>query len=170
MRTIEDLLDELPQVGRLDWIGISGATRSAIRAIARVEVRVGTGLEGDHHARSGRGHRQVTLIQAEHLPVIARLCGKAEVGPEMLRRNLAVSGINLHALRDRRFRIGTVVLEGTGSCDPCSRLAENLGPGGYNAARGHSGITARVLEGGTLALGDTVQALDRERPSVEGGP
>ncbi|WP_407540948.1 MOSC domain-containing protein [Deinococcus radiomollis] len=104
------------------------------------------------------GKRQVTLIQAEHLPVIAALAGLDAVTPGELRRNIVVSGLPLLALKDRRFRIGGVLLEGTGECHPCSRMEEALGPGGYNAVRGHGGITARVLEGGTVVLGATLVA------------
>ena len=104
------------------------------------------------------GKRQVTLIQAEHLPVIAALAGLPEVTPATLRRNIVVSGLPLLALKDRRFRLGSeaggwVLLEGTGECHPCSRMEEALGAGGYNAVRGHGGITARVLEGGMVAVG-----------------
>lgn len=99
------------------------------------------------------GKRQVTLIQAEHLPVIAALAGLETVTPEHLRRNVVVSGLALLALKDRRFRIGDVLLEGTGECHPCSRMEEAFGPGGYNAVRGHGGITARVLEGGLIEVG-----------------
>ena len=41
--------------------------------------------------------------------VVAALIGKA-VAPADLRRNLAIAGINLFSLKNRRFRIGQAVL------------------------------------------------------------
>jgi MOSC domain-containing protein YiiM len=151
------LLDTFPRAGKLEWIGLRPAPRGAVQAVNRVEVLAGLGLAGDHKACHAGGDRQVTLIQHEHLAAVAALLARAAVPPELARRNLVVSGVNLLALRDRRFTIGDVLLEGTGPCDPCSRMEANLGPGGLNAMRGHGGITARVLKGGVIALGDPVR-------------
>lgn len=158
VHSLWELTGHFAQCGRLDWIGLAPARRAALVAVTEAVVRVGTGLDGDHHSPTGRGKRQVTLIQAEHLQVIGALLGRESVAPELLRRNLVISGINLLALKDRQFHIGEVLLEGTGQCHPCSRMEEAFGPGGYNAVRGHGGITARVLEGGTIRLGDAVCA------------
>lgn len=153
-----ELVERVPQVGRLEWIGLSSARRAAIRSVREAFAEPGTGLTGDHHASNG-GRRQVTLVQHEHLAVIASFLERDEVSPELLRRNLAISGINLVSLRNRRFRIGEVELEGTGDCPPCTRMEENLGEGGLQAMRGHGGITAVVLRGGALRVGDEVRAL-----------
>lgn len=140
--------------------------RGAAERVARAEAVAGVGLVGDH--RSARAQprpsgRQVSLIQAEHLPVIAALAGLPDASelPERLRRNLVVSGVNLIALQGWRFRVGEVVLESSGLCHPCSRMEAALGPGGYNAVRGHGGLLARALTGGSLVVGDPVVPLER---------
>ena len=81
------------------------------------------------------------------------------IDPALLRRNIVVSGINLTSLRKQQFQIGEAILEGTGDCAPCSRMEENLGPGGYNAMRGHGGLTARVIQGGAVKKGDRVSLV-----------
>ncbi len=157
MKTLRDLLSTLPQTGRVEWIGVRPARRAPLISQQNVEANVAAGLKGDRYESTGK--RQVTLIQAEHLPVMAALLGKS-IEPATLRRNVVVSGINLTALKGARFRIGDVLLEGTGPCEPCSRMEEALGPGGYNAMRGHGGITARIVEGGRISVGDTVSFVD----------
>ena len=70
-----------------------------------------------------------------------------------------VSGINLLALKDREFKIGSATLKMTGLCHPCSRMEETFGSGGYNAVRGHGGINACVITPGVIQLNDKVIAI-----------
>jgi len=140
--SLQDLFDTLPQIGAVDWIGLRPARRADIYVVKQVQAKADGGLEGDRYAGKS-GKRQVTLIQSEHLAVIASL-------------NLAVRGINLLALKNKRFKVGEAVLEYTGLCHPCSFMETTFGSGGYNAVRGHGGITARVLESGLIKLGSEV--------------
>jgi MOSC domain-containing protein YiiM len=152
------LFAQFPRAGRVEWIGLRPARAVSMEAVDAAEAVTGKGLVGDRYVGAS-GKRGITLIQAEHLPVVAALAGHERVAAATLRRNLVVAGIPLVALKDRRFRIGEVVLEGTGPCDPCSRMEDALGPGGYNAMRGHGGICARIVAGGVIRPGDRVEAL-----------
>ena len=165
--TIHDRMARLPREGNLRWIGLRTRRLGPVVAVQTVEAIAGKGLAGDHRASRTGGKRQVTLLQWEHLQVIAELSGNASVTPALLRRNLVVSGINLIALKGRQFMIGNVLLEGTGPCDPCSRMEDVLGAGGYNAMRGHGGLNAMVLQGGVLRIGDTLRVLGGEEPAQD---
>lgn len=155
MLTLPELLGRTAMPGRLEWIGLRPGRREPAHSVPEAHAITDRGLDGDRALRTG-SRRQVTLIQAEHLATIARFLGRDVVSPDELRRNLVVSRINLAALRTSTFRVGEVLFAGTGHCHPCSRMEETLGHGGYNAVRGMGGITARILEGGTLRLGDPV--------------
>ena len=155
MSNYQALVNHHPLIGKVTWIGIRPKKRGDIQAVQIITVDPETGIEGDHY--QGRSHqRQVTLLQQEHLEVVSNLIGR-KIEPHEIRRNLLIEGINLLALIDRRFHIGDeVILETTGHCHPCSRMEENLGTGGYQAMRGHGGITARVIRGGNICIGDQV--------------
>ena len=160
MKTIKDLKASMPQRGQLEWIGLRPVKREKLNTVESVNVSTTSALEGDHYAKPD-GKRMVTLIQKEHLDTVATIL-KKDIDPSDCRRNLVVSGINLYALHDAQFTVGDeVVLEGTGFCHPCSRMEANLGEGGYNAMRGHGGITARVIKGGRITLGDSIGYLDK---------
>jgi MOSC domain-containing protein YiiM len=161
VKTIRDL-NRPPQIeGRVESIIVRGAPRDDARAIARTVALAGIGLADDRLGQRGEPElstRQVTLIQAEHLAVIARLARVDQVDPVGLRRNLVISGINLLALKNARLEVGGALLEIVGPCQPCSRMEETIGPGGYAAMRGHGGMTARILGGGPIHVGDVVRA------------
>lgn len=150
------LLDAPIRPGRIVWIGLRPLRRAPMQIVETATLDVEQGLIGDHYSSRTGGARHVTLIQAEHLAAIAAHLGFESVAPELLRRNIVVAGINLAALKGRRFTLGEAVLEATGECHPCSRMEEILGVGGYNAVRGHGGITARVVTGGVVRIDDQV--------------
>lgn len=152
MLTLAELQARFAASGCVDAILLRPARDVAMAPVDAVEVTE-AGLAGD---RGRKGKRAVTLIQAEHLPVIAALAGVDSVDPGELRRNIVVSGLNLTAFRGKRLRIGTAEIELTVPCHPCSRMEAVLGHGGYTAMRGHGGMCASVLLPGRIELGATV--------------
>ncbi len=157
-KTLQQLFDTLPQTGRVEWIGVRPARGEAMSVTDEVNAVADRGLDGDRFTGRSGNPRQVTLIQAEHLAVIAACLQRDRVEPALLRRNLVVAGINLLALKHKRFRVGEALLEFSGACHPCGKMETALGEGGYNAMRGHGGITARVLESGVIRVGDSLRA------------
>ncbi|MBA3696677.1 MAG: MOSC domain-containing protein [Methylotenera sp.] len=167
-QTLQSLSQTMPQIGKLEAIIVRPARLMPAIQINQTLAIANVGLQDD---RRGIEHnpslikisnRQVTLIQAEHIEVIAKLMRLPNLQAASLRRNLIVSGINLLAVKPlfahqkNYLHIGEVVLEVTGICAPCSRMEEILGEGGYNAMRGHGGVIARVIKGGVLREGNAV--------------
>lgn len=158
METMQSLFDILPQVGRLEWIGLRPERMGDLVIVEEATLVAERGLQDDHKVTGRAGtKRQVTLIQREHLTAVAGMLHRERVPPELVRRNLVVSGINLLALKGKQFHVGGTLLEFSGPCEPCSRMEWVLGPGGFNAMRGHGGITARVIQGGAIRVGDAVR-------------
>jgi MOSC domain-containing protein YiiM len=150
------LLDAPMRPGVVRWIGLRPARQAPMRAMTQAELDPVHGLAGDHYRAAYSGKRQVTLIGDLDLVAIGHCLGLEQVDADQIRRNIVVRGLNLHALRGRRFRLGSAVLEATGDCHPCSRMEDIFGPGGYNAVRGHGGITARIVSAGIVRLDDAI--------------
>jgi MOSC domain-containing protein YiiM len=158
MHDLKNMKNTMPQTGSVQWVSIRPERRAQVQPLDEVVASETDGLPGDHYAGDS-GNRQVTLIQAEHLWAVAAILGIDKLDPALTRRNIVVGGVNLLAFSGQRFQIGEAILEMTGECHPCSRMEENLGPGGYNAMRGHGGITARVVKGGRIRVDDDVRFI-----------
>ncbi len=177
-QTLQSISQTLPQIGMLEAIIVRPARRVPAIEIRQTVAMADVGLRDDRRgidhdpAIAKISNRQVTLIQAEHIEVIAKLMKLPNLHATTLRRNLVVSGINLLAIKPlfahqkHYLHIGEVVLEVTGICAPCSRMEALLGQGGYNAMRGHGGVNARIIKSGDLIVGDAVkfQAVTSQLP------
>jgi len=159
MQKVAELKQRFPHAGKVEWIGLRTHRGAEIEEKSSIQAITDHGLDGDKAGKRPGGKRQVTLIQAEYIEVIRSLMPQANINLADLRRNIAVSGLNLNALKDCTIRIGLSTFEITGFCHPCSRLESQLGEGVFNALRGHGGLTAKVIDGGLIQLGDEIKVL-----------
>lgn len=158
-RAIASLFD-----GRLLAIYVAAQKAERPAPVQEVRAVVGQGLEGDRYgARSGtyskKHHpgREVTLIESEAISACAR-DKKVLIEPRDARRNLLTEGVPLNHLVGRRFRVGEVLLEGVELCDPCGHMEKLSGVAGVkDALANRGGLRARIVESGTLRIGDPIR-------------
>ncbi|HXG37922.1 MAG TPA: MOSC domain-containing protein [Bacteroidota bacterium] len=125
--------------------------RKPMQSRESVEALTALGLKGDIHAIE-ESTRQVLLIDQETLQELG-------LTPGQVKENITTAGIALAQLKQgQRLRIGTAVLQITKPCSPCSRMDE-IRPGLQDELRGRRGILARVLQGGTIRVGDSIDML-----------
>jgi len=139
--------------GTVTWIGIRPERKTPMIPKDAVYADSASGLSGDHDTQP---HRQVTLISKEALMQVAGALGLEAVDPGLTRRNIQISGLDFNVQAGTKIRIGEALMEVTGPCLPCSRMDENLGPGGRDAMANAGGLTGRILESGQIVIGDTV--------------
>ncbi len=164
-RLISRFTQNLPN-GKLCWIGLRTKRKGEIEIVESTNAIATLGLEGDRRCNGTPGSaRQVTLISQEYIDQITHFMGKDSIAPELLRRNLVVSGINLYALRHQQFKIGDAIFEATAWCHPCSRMEQVLGDGAVAAMLGHGGLCAKILESGLIRVGDDVEKLNHSENS-----
>jgi MOSC domain-containing protein YiiM len=130
--------------------------------VERAVLEAGRGLRGNAN-RGGR--RQVTIISAERWDEMMGTLG-ASLDPSRRRANLLVSGLDLERSRGRSLRIGPALLRVNGETRPCEQMEEAL-PGlqAVMRERWGGGIFAEVVEGGEIAVGDTVRWAETEDPA-----
>jgi len=115
------------------------------------------GLEGDWRSRKGRG-RQITLIEAESLEFVTDALKLKTIPEGASRRQVVVQGIALNDTVGKRLKLGPLLIEVTGLCEPCKRMESAIGPGAWWAMNNRGGVCGRIIEGGILRPGDEVLA------------
>jgi MOSC domain-containing protein YiiM len=140
-------------VPTVDSIHVAKATRLPMRAVDRVGVEAGKGIVGDRY--HGTRHRHVTVQSAESLAAAAASYGAA-VPAGLTRRNLTVDAGEVPREPGARISVGPVLLEVVRVAAPCKLLDDTLGRGAQEALRRRGGSVFRVLQGGTIRVGDEV--------------
>lgn len=156
--------------GTLKAISIASDSAGDVQMLEDVEVIAGQGIKGDRYSagngsfsnESGTG-RAVTLITQEDLDEIHRE-NKLRVTHAQSRRNLLTEGVPLNYLVGKRFKIGEVILEGKRLCEPCNTLAKSSGHGQalLSAMIHRGGLRCDVIQGGTIATGDSIRPIEIE--------
>lgn len=139
---------------RLKSIHVAKASRLPMRAVESAEVETGKGIVGDRY--HGTRHRHVTVQSADALAEAAARYG-AEVPASLTRRNLTLDAGEVPRDPGARLRVGPVLLEVVRVAAPCKLLDDTLGRGAQEALRRRAGSVCRVLEGGTIHVGDEVE-------------
>ena len=156
---LKKLRNQLP-IGSLTWIGLRPYHKGTMTVVNSAEALIDLGLQGDHRCDKSPGSgRQVTIISREYIEQIVRHLNRTTIDPSLLRRNLVIRGMNLNLLRHQHIRIGEANFELNALCHPCSRMNAALGEGGATAMYGYGGYCAKVIKGGALSVGDSVQWL-----------
>jgi MOSC domain-containing protein YiiM len=153
------------------WNGLVAHLHIAPRAFLpmqgqeSIDLVVGEGIVGDRYrigveqgfySEKPEAGRQVTLFETEALEAIQRDY-KIALLPEEHRRNVTTRGVPLNWLVGQRFRIGPCLVEATRLSVPCRHIEEILGKEVFNPMIHRSGLNCRILEGGTVRVGDAIR-------------
>ena len=135
-------------MGKIIHLQLKPAEGEPMRVVDQVEAIADRGLRDD--ANAGRSKRQVLIIECELLDEFQLPIGD-------VRENITVEGIQLAGTpAGVRMRVGQALLEVTLDCAPCEFI-EGKRPGLRKAMEGKRGTLFKVIEGGTINVGDAIE-------------
>ena len=134
--------------GQICGIFISKQREIGMIALNEAEIIEDWGLHGDRKARAG-STRQVLLVDEATLHSV-------DLQPGALNENVTIRGLDVNSLRaGQHLKLGSALVEITGPRTVCGEL-EHIRSGHKERLRGRRGVLARVLQGGTAKIGDSV--------------
>lgn len=159
------MASETSWAGAVAHLHITARAFLPMRAQEAIELVAGRGIVGDRYnldretgfySDKPQDGRQVTLFEEEVLDAIRRDYD-VELLPGEHRRNVTTRGVPLNWLVGKRFRLGPCLVEATRLSIPCRHLEEILDKAVFDPMVHRSGLNCRILEGGSLRLGDAIR-------------
>jgi len=135
-------------------IHMAGERNGPAQELSAAEVVTDYGIEGDWRSHPGNS-RQLTVIEEEALLATGRELG-SPMPDGASRRQVVVRGLTLNSTVGKTLRLGPVLVAVTALCHPCENMERTIGPGAQLAMANRGGVSARVVQGGTLRPGDKV--------------
>lgn len=125
-----------------------------------VNLIADSGIEGDRFCKLRPDYNaHVTFFSQEVWDEVKMDLDLPEtMGPELTRRNIIISGVDLKSLYGTDFEIGSIQFRGTIHCSPCPAMNWAIGPGATAALRARGGLRAQVKTNGVLKTGPGVLA------------
>jgi len=144
-------------IGAVETISIAAESGQQLNVVDEIEAVTGVGLAEDRHA--GNKARQVSIQSLSELQQASERIGR-EISADQTRRNITIDGGALPRTRGQRLFLGEAELEVFSDAPPCALMTEIIGKGARPALKKLAGIHCRVINGGTIRVGDEL-ALGR---------
>jgi MOSC domain-containing protein YiiM len=151
-------------MGKVAGIYIATSKRDRIERIDCASLEAGKGIVGDRYhsnamslIEAGKSvpRNHVTLIAKEELDVFLDK-HKSELDYGDFRRNIVTSGVDLNALVDKDFTVGTAVFHGFELCEPCATLAGMVHSSVLSELVHKAGLRAVIIKDGEVSVGDEI--------------
>ncbi len=162
--------------GNVESIHVAATSGAPMQALREARLVPGRGIAGDRY-HDGAGEfspeqpepdHELTLIEAEQVERFNRETG-LDLDPGQLRRNVVTRGVSLNDLVGVEFSLGEARVRGIRLCEPCRYLAELTHAKVVRQLVHRAGLRAAIVRGGTLRVGDTLEADAESAAPFQGG-
>ena len=130
------------------------AGKEPMQEVSEIECVAGSGIRGDRFFNFKEDYKgQITFFSLETWEALCERFRVGDKGPEIFRRNVVVSGVDLNAWIEEEFEIQGIRFSGTQEAAPCYWMNQAFAKGAEDALKGRGGLRARILSDGFLRVG-----------------
>ena len=142
-------------------LGVTENSNQKIKEVKTINVLANKGIIGDRHFQEiNDPYNQISLIESESIDNYNIKFG-LNISYIDFRRNVITKGVRLNDLVGKKFKVGTVVLEGIDLCRPCKHLSENLNQNNIiKEFLRNGGLRCQILSSAKINVGDQIQLID----------